>query len=128
MTVVTTAVLDPACDGDVPGEPGEGIGDGAARGVRAERELVGLAHVGDRKCVADRDQLGRGGGFGDPLARPLAQLVPGRRGAGYEGDVRDGHLTGVDVRPADGAGRGDLRMGQQGVLDDRGVDVVARHG
>ena len=45
--------------------------------------------------------------------------------AGGEGDVGDGHLAGVDVGPADRRGRGDLRVGEQRVLDDRGVDVVA---
>ena len=44
---------------------------------------------------------------------------------GGEGDVGDRYLAGVRVGAADRRGRGDLRVGEQRVLDDRGVDVVA---
>ena len=74
-------------------------------GVRAQGELVELAHGGDGQFVEDRHGLGRGGAVGHPFARPVAQVVLGHRGAGREGDVGDGYLAGVDVGAPDRAGR-----------------------
>ena len=55
---------------------------------------------------------------------PGTQLLGGRAGARGEGDERDGHLTGVQVRTAHRLRVGDRGVGQQHVLDDGGVDVV----
>ena len=55
---------------------------------------------------------------------PGTQLLGGRGGARGEGDERDRHLAGVQVRTTHRLRGRDRRVCQQHVLDDRRVDVV----
>ncbi len=108
-----------------PGRPPQRLGDGLAGGRGAQGRLERLPDVGDRQGVQHGDRLGGGGLLRHVVAGPGTQLLGGRGGSGGEGDEGDGHLAGVDVRSAHGLGAGDRGVGQQGVLDDGGVDVVA---
>ena len=88
--------------------------------------LVRLSNRGQRDLLDDLDVLGGSGPLGHVVDCPGFELVGGEPAPAREGDVRDGDLTGVRVGPPDGGRSGDRRVLEQGILDRRGIDVVAR--
>ena len=80
--------------------------------------VTGMASMGSTR-------FGAAAGSGTRSAAQASSSSAVDGGARGEHDVGDGDLAGVPVRAADGRGGADRGVREQGVLDHRGVDVVA---
>ena len=119
------AVLNLGLHGVDGGRLPQGLTQRHLGGVRPERELVEFADGSDRKLVDDCDRFRRGRPLPDPVIRPSEQVLrPGgcTRSQCYVGDR---YLSRIPVGSADRRCAGHVRVGEEGVLDDCGVDVVA---
>ena len=108
-----------------PVSPATACGDGAACGVGAQRELVGLAHVGDGSASRTmtawaRRRVRRPARSPRRAARPRSTVAPAD-----EGDVGDRHLAGVHVRAPTAPAAVTCGWASRAFFDDRRVDVVA---